>query len=217
MQSLVVAASLVLTVCAALLATPASAGGSRGGQYVASFSCGSTDGSVGSAAGDYFTTISVLNAGSADVTTSARVTLTSASAGSDTVGATIAPGAALQLDCGELLGGIFTFPTPPTGFSDGFVVIQSSGPLHVVAHYTTSGAFASSQVVPIAASPSGKRARNGHKDDEEICHVPPGNASNEHTIRVSRSAVSAHMRHGDRSGECEDDDDDDDDDDHDDD
>ena len=39
---------------------------------------------------------------------------------------------------------------------------------------------------------------------QEICHVPPGNPSNEHTIWVGESAVPAHLRHGDYAGPCDD-------------
>ncbi len=35
-----------------------------------------------------------------------------------------------------------------------------------------------------------------------ICHVPPGNPSNAHTIEVNASAESAHLGHGDYRGEC---------------
>lgn len=37
----------------------------------------------------------------------------------------------------------------------------------------------------------------------EICHVPPGNPDNAHTISVSPSALAAHLAHGDTEGECE--------------
>ena len=51
-----------------------------------------------------------------------------------------------------------------------------------------------------------------------ICHRPPGNPSNAHTIRVDPPAVSGHLAHGDTLGPCqgggdEDDEDDDEDDD----
>ena len=37
----------------------------------------------------------------------------------------------------------------------------------------------------------------------DICHVPPGNPGNAHTISVSQSAVAAHLAHGDSLGACE--------------
>ena len=198
MRTLTIAAGLVCALATTLPAGPANAGGSKGSQYAAAFSCGETDGSGGSAGGTYFTSVSVLNAGNADATTNTHVTLTSANEGSDTVGATLAPGAALQLDCADILNGMFAFPTPPTGFSEGFLVIQSSAPLHVVARYTTSGG--SSQVVPVPAVPTWKGSWSGGKNHEDVCHK-------DHTISVAKSAVPAHMRHGDQSGECQNDDD----------
>lgn len=38
-----------------------------------------------------------------------------------------------------------------------------------------------------------------------ICHYPPGNPANKHTISVGTAAVSAHMAHGDTTGNCPDD------------
>ena len=35
-----------------------------------------------------------------------------------------------------------------------------------------------------------------------ICHIPPGNPGNAHTITVGAGAVAAHLRHGDTVGEC---------------
>jgi hypothetical protein len=35
-----------------------------------------------------------------------------------------------------------------------------------------------------------------------ICHIPPGNPANAHTIFVSSNAVPAHLRHGDTLGVC---------------
>lgn len=37
-----------------------------------------------------------------------------------------------------------------------------------------------------------------------ICHVPPGNETNRHTIVIPRSALKAHLAHGDVEGTCED-------------
>lgn len=36
----------------------------------------------------------------------------------------------------------------------------------------------------------------------EICHIPPGNPDNKHTIYVGASAVAAHLAHGDYLGSC---------------
>jgi len=35
-----------------------------------------------------------------------------------------------------------------------------------------------------------------------ICHIPPGNPDNAHTICIGAPAVRAHLRHGDTMGEC---------------
>ncbi|TFH01020.1 MAG: hypothetical protein E4G77_04100 [Nitrosopumilus sp.] len=47
-----------------------------------------------------------------------------------------------------------------------------------------------------------------HDDDKgnkvTICHRPPGNPNNSHTITVGEPATNAHLRHGDFLGECKD-------------
>lgn len=50
-----------------------------------------------------------------------------------------------------------------------------------------------------------------HRREERvtICHVPPGNPGRAHTIRISRSALEAHLAHGDTLGECGEDEEDD--------
>ncbi len=41
------------------------------------------------------------------------------------------------------------------------------------------------------------------KDNETtICHIPPGNSDQAHTITVSDNAMEAHLAHGDQLGEC---------------
>lgn len=51
---------------------------------------------------------------------------------------------------------------------------------------------------------------DGEEDDADdvkvlVCHVPPGNPDNEHTIEISEDALEAHLGHGDTEGECEED------------
>lgn len=41
------------------------------------------------------------------------------------------------------------------------------------------------------------------KDPVTICHVPPGNQMKHRTLVISRSALAAHLRHGDTQGSCE--------------
>jgi hypothetical protein len=36
----------------------------------------------------------------------------------------------------------------------------------------------------------------------DVCHIPPGNPANAHTINVSVNAVPAHLAHGDTLGAC---------------
>jgi len=40
------------------------------------------------------------------------------------------------------------------------------------------------------------------QDKLEICHVPPDDPSNAHTIIVAASALAAHLAHGDSLGGC---------------
>ena len=36
----------------------------------------------------------------------------------------------------------------------------------------------------------------------DVCHIPPDNLDNAHTISISESALEAHLAHGDDEGEC---------------
>ncbi|NWF38816.1 hypothetical protein F3F96_06670 [Mariprofundus sp. NF] len=44
--------------------------------------------------------------------------------------------------------------------------------------------------------------RDHHDHKAVICHIPPGNPDNMHTIEVGEPAVDAHMAHGDMMGSC---------------
>jgi hypothetical protein len=45
-------------------------------------------------------------------------------------------------------------------------------------------------------------AAAGPKEKTELCHVPPGNPGNAHTITVGGNAPNAHLGHGDTLGPC---------------
>ncbi|MBF5046210.1 hypothetical protein FGE12_27585 [Aggregicoccus sp. 17bor-14] len=45
-------------------------------------------------------------------------------------------------------------------------------------------------------------ADGGSSGKVVVCHIPPGNPANAHTIVVGAPAVAAHLRHGDSLGEC---------------
>jgi hypothetical protein len=49
---------------------------------------------------------------------------------------------------------------------------------------------------------NGENKRNDGDHKVLICHIPPGNPDNAHTISVDESAVEAHLAHGDSLGEC---------------
>ncbi|HSF28150.1 MAG TPA: hypothetical protein VLA53_03890, partial [Nitrosopumilaceae archaeon] len=36
----------------------------------------------------------------------------------------------------------------------------------------------------------------------KICHIPPGNPDNAHTIKISKKALAKHLAHGDHTGRC---------------
>jgi type II secretory pathway pseudopilin PulG len=42
----------------------------------------------------------------------------------------------------------------------------------------------------------------GNNGKVDICHIPPGNAQNSHTLNVSPNAIKAHLAHGDYIGAC---------------
>jgi len=45
-------------------------------------------------------------------------------------------------------------------------------------------------------------SKSNEQKKETICHYPPGNPENMQTMSVGKSAVPAHLAHGDSMGEC---------------
>lgn len=55
---------------------------------------------------------------------------------------------------------------------------------------------------PKAPNSNGLGYGYGGVDKVTICHIPPGNPSNAHTIIVGSNAVGSHLGHGDTMGPC---------------
>jgi hypothetical protein len=78
---------------------------------------------------------------------------------------------------------------------------ESAVPAHL-AHGDTEG------VCEGDTAPEEDPAEEDEESEDEgefkvlVCHVPPGNPENPHTIEVGESAVPAHLAHGDTEGEC---------------
>ena len=64
--------------------------------------------------------------------------------------------------------------------------------------------FAAGELNAKNNKPKGRGGGNGGGGDRKVClcHVPPGNPSNAHTICVGAPAVSSHVAHGDTMGSC---------------
>jgi hypothetical protein len=180
-------------------------------QYVTKFTCGSYGGAPSRVvAGAYATAVSLYNPGSENVTLRKRLALAfppeeqAAGEVSDPIEDLLVPGTALQVDCAEILSE-FVFPIPPpvTDHVQGFLVIESNRPLHIEAIHTGQGAsgdvsldverIAERRAVPRPFVRPAKVA---------ICHFPPGNPDNHHTIVIDAAALPAHQGHGDTVGPC---------------
>lgn len=55
---------------------------------------------------------------------------------------------------------------------------------------------------PGEAKPANPSANGNGNGKVTLCHVPPGNPANAHTIEVGAAAVPAHLAHGDTLGPC---------------
>ena len=108
-----------------------------------------------------------------------------------------------------------------TGGGGGGVQAPSFSKGHGLTTQATSGTSAGTSGSSFAGASTMGAAKGGGSGKITICHYPPGNPANCHTISISQSALAAHLAHGDTIGPCppgcgqsgDDDDDDDDDDD----
>lgn len=67
-----------------------------------------------------------------------------------------------------------------------------------IARNLSAAAIAGVASIAVITAPA--LATGSHK--VTICHLPPGNPGNAHTITVAYSALPAHFKHGDRLGAC---------------
>ncbi|KAG7372703.1 SMP-30/gluconolaconase/LRE-like domain containing protein [Nitzschia inconspicua] len=79
-------------------------------------------------------------------------------------------------------------------------------------HLLLTTAVSVATLLAVVAADTHRALRGGEEDmlhrklapapKVEICHIPPGNPQNSHTITVSQNAVKAHLAHGDTLGPC---------------
>ena len=212
----------VILSCALFFAATAPADGAEPEQlyqYAAKFACGSSDGSGPMAAGDYATALNLRNP--TDQTVRLRVKVMATYIGGAVIQPVVEsedsnmrgvlplqPYEARGVGCEQILNRV---PDVGDELVEGFVVILTVRSLDVVAVYTASGDGEVAMDVETIAQRLVQREWEGPEEGKvEICHLPPGNPDNAHTIEVDRSALPAHLEHRDYEGECVDDDDDDD-------
>lgn len=207
---------LAVLGAAALVSGPASEARAKKGsdgwvQYSVPFTCGLNGADVARVVpGTYAASVNVYNGTANEVMIAKHVALTfppEVGPGdvSEVMLDSLLPATALQVDCGDILGGEFVFPggPPASPYVQGFLVILSYAPLEVSLTQTASGATGevSLSLQQVAGSPVAGPDDEDHKVD--VCHVSKGHSENAHTINIDMSAVPAHMGHGDELGECE--------------
>src|SRR6476659_8001022 len=76
--------------------------------------------------------------------------------------------------------------------------------LKFVSIASIAGVFAwAASAAPLQTAGNGANVGYGYGAAKvTICHIPPGNPNNAHTITVGASAVPAHLAHGDTLGPC---------------
>lgn len=181
-------------------------------QYSVPFTCGTNaDGSERAVPGEYAVAVNVMNTSGGWVQLRKQVRLTyppgaeNAGAVSDVVKEHLAPDRAMQVSCDEVLNE-FAFASPLPAFVQGFLVIRTNAYLDVSVSHTAAGpnGDVSQDVEVVVGRPIGNRdyVQDGESGGVVICHRPPGNPGNAHTIEVGPSAWPAHSAHGDSKGGC---------------
>lgn len=179
-------------------------------QYAVPFTCGTNASDVDRAVpGDYAIAVNVLNANTSITRVLKQVQLTFppggevAGASSDLIQEDVPASSAMQVSCAEILQE-FVYPVAPTGLVQGVLVIRSNRVLDVSASHIARGPGGelSQDVEPVIGRGIGGVSLPSAASSVTICHLPPGNPGNAHTIVVGVAAWPAHSGHGDYQGAC---------------
>jgi hypothetical protein len=182
-------------------------------QYSVSFTCGHNASDLLHAVpGDYAFAVNVFNMSNTAVASVVKQVMLTNPPGGEQAGDVSSPiqetvpiASAMQVSCAEILNE-FVYPSgAPTGLVQGVLVIKSSLFLDASATHFATGANGgiSQNITPVAAiaiPPAPLSAASSIT----ICHIPPGNPGNAHTITIDVSAWPAHQAHGDYQGACTD-------------
>lgn len=192
-------------------------------EYAVPFTCGTNPSDTSRAVpGDYAVAVQILNTSTDPVRLRKQIRLSyppgaeRAGASSDVIRDQIPGELAIQVSCDDIINE-FVYVTPlPTqndkpGLIQGFMIIRAGAPLEVsVSH---SAASASGDIAQNLQSVVGRSIANcdyyppaDEPKQITICHRPPGNPKNAHTIEIGEPAWPAHRAHGDYTGECREDD-----------
>ena len=179
-------------------------------QYVVPFTCGNNPSDLDRAVpGDFALAVNVLNTSGGIAQLVKQVQLTyppggeQPGAASSLIQEDLPAASAMQVSCAEIRNE-FVYPTgAPTGLVQGVLVIKSSMFVDVSATHFASGPSGgiSQEIEPVfghavAAAPLPESG------SLTICHIPPGNPGNAHTITVDAASWPAHQGHGDYQGPC---------------
>ena len=180
-------------------------------QYSVPFTCGHNASDLDRAVpGDYAFAVNVLNMSSNAIAGIVKQVLLTNPPGGELPGDPSSPiqellpvASAMQVSCGEILREFVYATGAPTGLVQGVLVIKSSLFLDVSATHFATGpnGGVSQDVAPVAAiaiAPALLPATTSLT----ICHIPPGNPGNAHTITVDVASWPAHQAHGDYQGAC---------------
>ena len=179
-------------------------------QYAVPFTCGNNPSDLDRAVhGDYAFAVNVLNSSTAIAQLVKQVQLTDPPGG-EQAGAVSSPiqedlpgASAMQVSCAEILHEFVYATGAPTGLVQGMLVIKSSVFLDVSAtHFATGQNGGISQQVESVSGRAIASALLPANDSITICHIPPGNPGNAHTITVDVASWPAHQAHGDYQGPC---------------